>query len=82
VECVNFVLDDVNLWNDLGFSLYAIPSVCYIVTTLDEWIKFEIRVSADWCVTVEHWRSSLIRVLSLLIIKLVNYSITTSLIYK
>ena len=30
-ECVNSMLDDTNLWNDLGFSLYAMLSVYYIV---------------------------------------------------
>ena len=44
----------MDLWNDLGFSLYAVPSVCCIVTTSDDGKKSEIRVSADWCVTVEH----------------------------
>ena len=53
MKCVNSILSDVNLWNDLGFSLYAVPSVCYIVATSDEWIKSEIEVSADWYITVE-----------------------------
>ena len=48
--------------NDLGFSLCAMPSVCHVVTTLDDEKKSEMEVSADWCVTVEHWRSSSIRV--------------------
>ena len=62
MECVNSVLDDVNLWNDLGFSLCIALSVCHIVTTSDEQIKSEMEVSDDWCVAVEHWRSSSIRV--------------------
>ena len=33
VEYVNFVLSDANLWNNLGFSLYTMLSVCYMVTT-------------------------------------------------
>jgi len=37
----------VNLWNDLDFSLYAVLSVCYIVTTSDDRKKSEIGVSAD-----------------------------------
>ena len=37
-----------------------------------------MEVSTDWCITIEHWGLSSIRV----IIRLVNYSITTSLIYK
>ena len=47
VECVSSVLDDVKLWNNLGFSLCAILSVCYIVATLDKWIKSKMGVSAD-----------------------------------
>jgi len=26
----------MDLWNDLGFSLCAAPSVCHVVVTLDE----------------------------------------------
>jgi len=33
-----------------------------VVTTLDKWMKSKIEVSANWCVTVEHWKLSLIRV--------------------
>ena len=58
------------------------PSVCHMVTTSDDREKSKMEVSADWCVTVEHWRLSSIRELSLSIIRLANYSITTSLIYK
>jgi len=36
-----------DLWNDLGFSLYATPSVCCIVVTSDNRKKSEIGVSAD-----------------------------------
>jgi len=36
IECVNSVLGDMNLWNDLGFSLYAVLSVCHVVITSDE----------------------------------------------
>ena len=53
----------MDLWNNLGFSLYAVLSVCHMVTTLDDKKKSEIGVSADWCVTVEYWRSSSIRVI-------------------
>ena len=49
------------LVNDLGFSLYAMPSVCCVVATSDDRKKSEIEVSADWCVTVEHQRLSSIR---------------------
>ena len=51
----------VDLWNNLGFSLCAVLSVCYVVTTSDDGKKSKIEVSADWCVAVEHWRSSSIR---------------------
>jgi len=61
-ECVNSVFDNTNLWNDFRFSLYAAPSVCHIVATSDEWMKFEIGVSTNGCVAVEHWRLSSIRV--------------------
>jgi len=36
VKCVNFILGDANLWNNLGFSLCAVPSVYYMATTSDE----------------------------------------------
>ena len=51
----------MDLWNDLGFSLYVVPSVYHIVTTSDDRKKSEMRVSADWCVTIEHQRLSSIR---------------------
>ena len=44
----------VDLWNNLGFSLCAAPSVYHMVATLDKRKKSEMEVSADWCVTVEH----------------------------
>jgi len=44
----------MDLWNNLGFSLCAAPSVCCMVATSDNRKKSEVRVSADWCVTVEH----------------------------
>jgi len=34
-----------------------------MVTTSDDRKKSEMRMSADWCVTVEHWRLSLIRII-------------------
>ena len=43
-----------NLWNNLGFSLCATPSVCHVVATLDEEKKSEMRVSTNWCVAVEY----------------------------
>ena len=53
----------MNLWNNLGFSLCATPSVCCMVVTSDDGEKSEMKISADWCVTVEHWRLSSIRVI-------------------
>jgi len=50
------------LWNDLGFSLCAAPSVCRVVATSDEGKKVQVGVSTDWCVAVEYQRSSSIRV--------------------
>ena len=50
-----------DLWNDLGFSLCAAPSVCRVVATSDEGEGVRVGVSAEWCVAVEHWRSSSIR---------------------
>ena len=62
MECIDFVLGNVNMWNDLGFSLYVMLSVCYVVVNSDEWMKYEMGVSTDWCVAVEQWRLSSIRV--------------------
>ena len=50
-----------DLWNDLGFSLCAVPSVCCVVATSDDGKKSEMEVSVNGCVAVEHWRLSLIR---------------------
>jgi len=49
------------LWNNLGFSLYAAPSVCHMVTISDIGKKPKMGVSAEWYVAVEHWRSSSIK---------------------
>ena len=35
-EYVNSMLNDINLKNNLGFSLYAIPSVCHVVVTSEK----------------------------------------------
>jgi len=51
-----------DLWNDLGFSLCAALSVCCVVATSDEGEKVWVGVSTDWCVAVEHWRLSSVRV--------------------
>jgi len=53
----------MDLWNNLGFSLCAVPSVCCVVATSDDRKKSEVRVSADWCITIEYWRLSSIRVI-------------------
>ena len=53
----------MDLWNDLGFNLCAMLSVCCMVTTSDDRKKSKIGVSADWCVAVEHQRLSSIRVI-------------------
>jgi len=57
------------------------PPVCHMVTTLDNRKKSKIGVSADlvcycWILEIEFNKS-----LSSLIIRLVNYSVTTSLIW-
>ena len=51
----------MDLWNDLGFSLCAAPSVFHVVTTSDDGEKSGMGVSAEWCVAIEHQRSSSIR---------------------
>jgi len=51
------------LKNNLGFSLYTVLSDCYIVTTLDERKKSEMKVSTNWCVAVVHQRLSSIRII-------------------
>jgi len=35
-ECVNSVLGNANLWNNLGFSLCTVLSVYYVVATSDK----------------------------------------------
>ena len=39
--------------NNLDFSLYIILSVCCMITTSDEWLKSEMKVSAD--LVYHHW---------------------------
>ena len=53
----------VDLLNDLGFSLCTVLSVCCMVTTSDRRKKFEMGVSTDWYVAIEHWKLSLIRII-------------------
>ena len=48
----------MDLWNDLGFSLCAMPSVCCIVTISDDRKKSKMEVSADlvchcWTLEIE-----------------------------
>jgi len=52
----------MDLWNDLGFSLYVVPFVYCVVATSDKGKKVQVEVSTDWCITVEYQRSSSIRV--------------------
>ena len=40
-------LSDVTCQDNFGFSLYAVLSVCYIVTILDTLLKSERKVSTD-----------------------------------
>jgi len=37
----------MDLWNDLGFSLCAVLSICRMVTTSDEGEKVRVEVSAE-----------------------------------
>jgi len=71
-----------DLWNNLGFSLCAVPSVCYMVTISENRKKSKIGVSTN--LVYHHWipEVEFNKNLSLSIIRLVNYSITTSLIYE
>jgi len=39
------------------------PSIYYVVATSDNRKKSEMRVSANWCVAIEYWGSSSIRVI-------------------
>ena len=36
MECVHSMLGDVNLSNNLGFSLYTVLYICHMVATSDE----------------------------------------------
>jgi len=37
----------MDLWNNLGFGLCAVPFVCHVVATSDDKEKSEMEVSAD-----------------------------------
>ena len=41
----------IDLWNDLGFSLCAAPSVCNMITTSGDRKMSKMEVSADWCIS-------------------------------
>jgi len=71
-----------DLWNDLGFSLCAVPFVCHVVAISENRKKSEMKVKTDlvcccWILGIKSNKS-----LSLSIIRLANHSVTTSLIYK
>jgi len=53
----------MDLLNNLGFSLYTVPSVCHMVVTSDRRKKSKIEISTDWCVIIEYWRLGSIRVI-------------------
>ena len=38
----------MNLWNDLGFSLYVVPSICHMIAILENRKKSEMGVSANF----------------------------------
>ena len=40
-----------------------VPSVYHVVVTSDDGNKSKIEVSADWCIAIEYWRLSSIRVI-------------------
>ena len=41
-------------WNDPSLNLYVVPFISHVITILDKWMKFEIGVSADWYIIIEH----------------------------
>jgi len=47
VEFMSLSIEFTHLWNDLGFSLYTVLSVCHMVATLDEWKKSKMGLSTD-----------------------------------
>jgi len=56
-------LGDADLWNNLGFSLCAILSICHVVAISDGRKKSGKEVSTDWYVAVKHQRLSSIRII-------------------
>ena len=72
----------VDLWNNLSFSLYAMLSIYCMVVTLDNRKKSKMGVSTD--LVCHCWTSEIKfnKKLSSSIIRLANYSVTTSLIYE
>ena len=53
----------MDLWNNLGFSLYTVLFVYYMIATLDKKKKSEMKMSANWYVTIKHQNLSSIRVI-------------------
>ena len=62
-ECVNSILSNMNLQNNLSFSLCAVLSVCHVVATSHELMKSEIEVSANWCIAIKHQKLSSVRII-------------------
>jgi len=60
------------LLNDLGFILYAVPSVCCVITTSDNRKKSEMGVSADLVCHCSTLEIEFNKSLSSLIIRLAN----------
>ena len=52
----------MDLWNNLGFSLCTVPSVCYMVTTSNERKKFKMEVSTDGICHIQNSKTCLIYV--------------------
>ena len=49
-RCVEYAIRSLMMQtcqNNLGFGLYTMLSVYYIVVILENWTKFEVRVSTD-----------------------------------
>ena len=70
----------VDLWNNLGFNLCTALSVCHMVTTSDE----ESPSGSGYWLMCHCWIPEIKfnKSLSSSIIRLANYSVTTSLIYE
>jgi len=51
-------LGNTNLWNNLGFSLYAMLSICYMVAISDGKEKSKIEVSTCQAQFTSGWKSA------------------------